>query len=152
MEKCKQEFQVENLALQSHESKMQILERDLNVLHLLNNVQNEMIESIQNYEKRVNSNEQSTLKKYSITEILMGIKVIENKPRCATVHGDDVDNFSRYDIVFLDLPEDCLNFEDTETSHPKLANIELSQELLAKYRASNKVTHFYQSRIKKTIF
>lgn len=114
----------------------------------------EMIRSIQSDDqKRISQYNDSILLPIKITETLAGIKIVEaaasssgdyDQPTGAdtavadseNAQGDRISN--SFDVMFLDLPDDCLNFEDKQGLPPN-PQIKLSTSLLDKYRVIHRV-------------
>lgn len=112
----------------------------------------EMIRLIQSDDqKRISQYNDSILLPIKITETLAGIKIVEatsnsgdyDQPAAAdavvdseNAQGDRISN--SFDVMFLDLPDDCLNFEDKQGLPPN-PQIKLSTNLLDKYRVIHRV-------------
>jgi len=132
-------FNEQNLRFQTHEGQMNLLNNDYKILSLVDKAQSMIFNSVSNYSDKVNSTESVLLQKYSIIEILTGIKVKETRKN---------ENSSWFDILFMNLPDEFLDNEGwkyMENYSPNLkANMnQLSDDLLDKYTTILKVRfHF----------
>lgn len=109
-----------------------------------------MIRSIENEgEKGMNRLNDSTLLPIKIVELLAGIRVVD----AATAGVDPIEQQPLADpsadkpfyVMFLDLPDDCVNFEDQSMSAN--SQVKLSVELLERYRTIHKVISFLNDRM-----
>lgn len=134
MAEWERELEQEKADYDETESKLQLIECDTGALKATYQSQTEMIKSLQSDdEKRVSEYNDATLLRIGIVETLLGLKI-----------ADAADSSSRrFDIMFLNLPDDCLNFEESyvPSKSPIMTqqNVKLSSELLDKYRAIHKV-------------
>ena len=121
---------------------MKVLHNDTKILEEISINKQLLIDSTTNYANRINSNENYLLKKYSIIELLTGIKVYENNM---------TDQSSWFQIFFANIPDHCLDSEwlKSEEMQNKLKNIvaQLSGELQDKYRSMFKVVYFLEPKM-----
>jgi hypothetical protein len=128
-------FNEQNLRFQTHEGQMNLLNNDYKILNLVDKAQSMIFNSISNYSDKVNSTESVLLQKYSIIEILTGIKVKET-------HKNE--NSSWFDILFMNLPDEFLDNEGWKYMENYSPNLkakmnQLSDHLLDKYTTILKV-------------
>ena len=121
---------------------MKVLHNDTKILEEISINKQLLIDSTTNYANRINSNENYLLKKYSIIELLTGIKVYENNM---------TDQSSWFQIFFANIPDHCLDSEwlKSEEMQNRLKNIvaQLSGELQDKYRSMFKVVYFLEPKM-----
>ena len=135
------------------ECKLQQLEYDTNELKRSHQSQMEMIKALQNDdEKRTDVQNDSELLQIGIVETLLGLRIFDssnssNESDQPTTQQQQDSN--RFDIMFLNLPDDCLNLESNNLSGSKHflpQHIKLSAGLIDKYRAIHKASisiHLY---------
>lgn len=153
MSKCEQELATLKSSYGEMESRVHLLESDSNELKSSNQNKMNMIRSIESDDqKSISQYNDSISLPIKITETLLGIKVIEAESSASTdadpsatsaataSSSSTIDRISnRFDVAFLDLPDDFLNFDDNKQGLPPNSQIKLTVGLLEKYRAIHRV-------------
>lgn len=161
MNKCQEELRDLKSRYIENNSRLQLIENDSNVLKTSNQTQMETIRSIQNDDqKRISQYTDSILLPIKIAETLAGLKIVDkvdidqlvnsasssslDSTAATAVNDPSADRISnRFDIMFLDLPDDFLNFDDNKQGLPPNSQVKLSVGLLEKYRAIHRVRKQY---------
>ena len=126
------------------EEKLQLVDNDTNELKKTHQTQMEMIKALQSDdEKRSNVQNDSELLQIGIVETLLGLRIFDSTNESEQSGGQQSNEFNRFDIMFLNLPDDCLNLESSNLPGNKSflpQHIKLSAGLIDKYRAIHKAS------------
>jgi len=137
------------------EEKLQLVENDTNELKKTHQTQMEMIKALQSDdEKRSNVQNDSELLQIGIVETLLGLRIFDSTNESEQSGGQQSNEFNRFDIMFLNLPDDCLNLESSNLpgNKPFLPqHIKLSAGLIDKYRAIHKKRKMNQMMAKNAL-
>jgi hypothetical protein len=124
------EVKEENLKQLSLETKVNVLRNDFRLLTKISENELTLIENLKLFQKATHSPHDTTLMRYSIMQILFGIKLVEHVGK------------ESYPFLFNNIPEDILNFEENFENHPLVSLVkssQLSTDLLDKYRSMFRV-------------
>lgn len=128
----------ELLKHQTHEFQLNILKNDHKLIDQIKKAETILVKCLEKYSKISESNEDYFLLKYRIFELMLGIKVFEMPEEFG---------IQWYNIAFVNLIDDILDFELNSENNPLLSKTKkshLSQDLLDKYRSIFKVIKFFK--------
>lgn len=147
---CERELENEKVEFDEARTKLELLESDTNGLREMHQSQLDMIASLQQQsktepgaDKSSASRGDSTLIHIAIVEALLGLRnVDDNLPAIGQQQQQsDQSQQDRFDMMFMSLSDECLNCEsDTYMKNKQSQIVNLSAELLDKYRAIYKVS------------